>query len=71
MNKEKELHRRSADSPTVPPAPYTGKMEVTVSDRTLVSEGPARLVCRSSEDAGIGLRPDAGSLSDQTLIGCI
>ena len=37
------------------PVPYTEKMEVNVSDRTLVSEGPARPICRSSEDAGIGL----------------
>ena len=30
------------------------KTEVTVSDRTLASVGPARLVSRSIEDAGIG-----------------
>ena len=30
------------DSPTVPPAPYIEKTEVTVSDRTLVLKGPAR-----------------------------
>ena len=32
------------DSPTVPPAPYTEKTEVTVSDLTLVSEGSVRPV---------------------------
>ena len=39
----------SADSPMVPPAPYTEKTEVTISDRMLVSVGPARLVSGSSE----------------------
>ena len=34
----------SADSPTVPPALFTEKTEVTVSDRMLVSVGPARPV---------------------------
>ena len=37
-----------------PPAPYIEK-KVTVSDRTLVSEGPTRPVRRTSEDASIGL----------------
>ena len=53
------------------PAPYTEKMEVTVSDQTLVSEGPAHPVSRSSEDVGVGLRPNAGSLSDRTMTGCV
>ena len=38
-----------------PPAPYTEKTEVTVSDRTLASVGPACPVSRSNEDAGVGL----------------
>ena len=33
----------------------TKKMEVTISDRTLVSVRPAHPVRRSSEDAGVGL----------------
>ena len=37
------------------PAPYIEKTEVTRSDRTLASVGPARPVSRSSEDAGVGL----------------
>ena len=52
-------------------APYIEKMKVTLSDRTLVSVGPARPISRSSEDTGVGLWPDAGSLSDQTLEGCV
>ena len=52
---EQGLRTSSVDSPTVPLAPYTEKIEVTVSDRTLVSKGPACLVSRSSEDAGVGL----------------
>ena len=56
MSKGQELHRRSvrpysADSPTVPPVLYTEKTEVTVSDRTLVSVGPAHPVSGSSERA--------------------
>ena len=35
--------------------PYTEKTEVTVSDRTLASVGPARPVSRSYKDAGVGL----------------
>ena len=61
----------SVDSPMVPPAPYTKKIEVTVSDQTLVSEGLACPVSRSSEDAGISLRLDAGLLRDRTLSGCV
>ena len=37
--------------------------------RTLVSTRPERPVSGSSEDAGVGLRPDAGSLRDRTLEG--
>ena len=55
-----KLHRwsvrpYSADSLTVPPAPYIEKTEVTVSDRTLASVGLARLVIRSCKDASVGL----------------
>ena len=52
---EQGLGTSPADSPMVPPMPYKEKMEVTVSDQTLVSEGPARPVSRSSEDASVGL----------------
>jgi hypothetical protein len=45
--------------------------EVTVSDRTLASTGPACPVSGSSEGIGVGLRPDAGSLCDRTRGGCI
>ena len=34
---------------TVPPVPYIEKTEVTVSDQTLASVGPARPVSRSSK----------------------
>ena len=47
------------------------RKEVTVSDRTLASTGLAHPVSGSSEGAGVGLRPDAGSLHDQTLAGCV
>ena len=43
----------------VPPAPYTEKMEVTVSDQMLVSKGPARPVYKSSKSLAL--------VSDQTL----
>ena len=51
-----KLHRwsvrpYSADSLTVPPAPYIEKTEVTVSDRTLVSVGPTCPVSGSSDRA--------------------
>ena len=52
---EQGLGTSPVDSPTVPPAPYTEKTKVTVSDRTLVSVGPTRPVSRSSKDAGVGL----------------
>ena len=42
-----------------PPAPYTEKIEVTVSDWTLVSVGPAHPVS--------GSRGRAVSISDRTL----
>ena len=38
----------------MPPVPYTEKTEVTGSDRTLASVGPACPVRCSSEDAGVG-----------------
>jgi hypothetical protein len=40
------------------------RKEVTVSDRTLASVGPACPVSDSSEGAGVGLRLDAGIESD-------
>ena len=59
------------DSPTVPPIPYTEKIGFYRVHRTLVSTGPERPISGSSEDAGVGLRSDAGSLSDRTLAGCV
>ena len=53
------------------PAPYTEKTGSHRVDRTLASTGPARPVSRSCENAGVGLRPNAGSLRDQTLSGCV
>jgi hypothetical protein len=41
------------------------------SDRTLVTGGQERPIRGSSEDANVGLRPDAGSQTDRTLEGCI
>ena len=52
-------------------APCTEKIGFHRVDRTLVSTGSACLVSGSSEDAGVDLRPDAGSLHDQTLAGCV
>ena len=49
----------SADSPTVPLAPYTEKTGFHRVHRTLASTGPVRPISGSSEDAGIGLGPDA------------
>ena len=40
-------------------------------DWTLVLGGPARPVRRGREDASVGDAPDAGSLGDRTLKGCI
>jgi len=40
------------------------RKEVTVSDQTLASTGPMRLVSGSSEGAGVGLRLDTGVESD-------
>ena len=45
------------------PASYIEKMEVTVSDQTLVSVGPVRPVS--------GSRGRAASVSDRTLEGCV
>jgi hypothetical protein len=42
-----------------------------VSDRMLASTRPARPVSGSSEGVGVGLRPHAGSLHDQTHGGCV
>ena len=44
----------------VPPTHYIEKMEVTISDRTLVSVGPARLVSESEKTLA--------SVSDRTLV---
>ena len=44
---EQGLGTSPAECPTVPPAPYTEKTEVTVSDWTLDSVGPERLVSGS------------------------
>ena len=52
---EQGLGTSPAECPTVPPAPYTEKMKVTVSDRTLASVGPARPDNRSCKDVGVGL----------------
>ena len=46
----------------VPPAPCTEKTGFHRVHRTLVSTRLERPVSGSSEDAGVGLRPDAGSL---------
>ena len=58
MSKGKKLHWRSvrpssADSTTVPPVSYIEKTEVTVSDRMLVSIGPARPVRWSSKSLAL------------------
>ena len=47
-----------------PPAPCTEKTGSHIVDRTMASIGPVRPVSRTSEDAGVGLQPDAGSLHD-------
>ena len=52
---EQGLETSPVDNPTVPPALYTEKTKVTVSDQTLSSVGPARPVSRSYKDAGVGL----------------
>jgi len=52
---EQGLETSPAECPTVPPVPYTEKTEVTVSDQTLASVGPARPVSRSCKDVGVGL----------------
>ena len=44
---EQGLETSLAECPPVPPAPYIEKTEVTISDRTLVSVGPARPVSGS------------------------
>ena len=67
-----KLHRwsvrpYSADSLTVPPAPYIEKTGFHRVDRTLASTGPARPISGSSEDAGVGLRPDAGRVRSVLL----
>ena len=55
-----------SDSPTVPLVLCTKKTGFHIVHRTLSSTGPERPVSGSSEDAGVGLRPDAGSLRDRT-----
>ena len=55
----------------MPPVPYIEKTGFHRVHRTLVSTRPERLVNGSYEDAGVDLRPNAGSLCDQTLVGCV
>ena len=43
----------------MPPVPCTEKTGSHRVHRTLASTGPERPVSESSEDAGVGLRPDA------------
>ena len=50
---------------------YTEKTGFHRVHQTLASTGPERPVSGSSEDTGVGLRPDAGSLRDRTLTGCV
>ena len=58
-------------SPTMPLAPYTEKTGFHKVHWMLVSIGPERPVSGSNEDASVGLRPDAGSLRDRMLTGCV
>ena len=51
----------------VPPAHYTEKTGFHRVHRTLDSTGPVRPVSGSSEDAGAGLRPDAGGVRSVLL----
>ena len=55
----------------VPPVLFTEKMEVTVSDRTLVSVGPARPVSGSVKTLASVSDGTLGSLSDRTLERCV
>ena len=54
INSEMEQRRERfetppVDSPMVPPVPYTKKIGFRITDRTLVSVGPAHSVSGSSE----------------------
>ena len=49
----------------------TSPVECHGVHQTLVSTGPERPVNGSCEDADVGLRPDAGSLYDRMLAGCV
>ena len=68
---EQGLETSPVECPTVPPAPYTEKIGFHRVHRTLVSTGSERPVSESSEDTGVGLRPNAGSLHDRTLAGYV
>ena len=48
-----------------------GRTKETLCDRTLATVGPARPVRCNSEDAVSVKGPDAGSLCDRTLAGCV
>ena len=53
------------------PAPYIEKIGFHRVHRTLVSTGRECPINGSYEDAGVGLRPDVGSLCDRTLVGYV
>ena len=57
MSKGKKLHRHLVQ-----------KDRISQSTPTLASTGPVRPVSGSSEDAGVVLQPDAGSLCDWMLV---
>ena len=57
---EQGFETSPADSLTVPPAPCIEKTGSHRKHRMLVSTGQERPISGSSEDAGVGLRPDAG-----------
>ena len=48
-----------------------GQSRCFTTDRTLVSRGPARPVRRGSDNLASIMRPDAGSLTDRMLEGCV
>ena len=59
---EQGLETSPVDSPTAPPALYIEKTGFHIVHRTLVSTGPERPNNGGSEDAGVGLRPDASGV---------
>ena len=52
----------------MPPTHCTEKIGFHRVHRTLALTGPVRLVSGSSEDAGVGLRPDAGGVRPVLLM---